>query len=497
MKSMMMVLAGACALAAGAAVKPASIFADKMVLQRDKPVRVWGTADAGEEVSVSFGGKSASAKAGADGAWRVDLPAFAASKEGRALAVKGKYDKIVFRDVLVGEVWFVCGQSNTELPLWGGTPHFRDGYGASTAQMQRKPFVRFAYTSNYRWSVEPKKEFAQQVQWKEFNKENLMGGHSFSAMGVYYALELYSALDIPVAVIGSYWGGTRIEPWTPRCGFESVPSCKAEAEWKVLDAAAAQADAKFRFHQHPHQQPTVLWNEQVAPWAPFQIKGFIWYQGCSNAGEYSRYCDMMHALYNGLAKKFENRDLKLYFVQLAPWGFGDIAKIQEAQAKFDAEEPNAGMAVINDAGNLADIHPNNKLVVGKRLALHALKRDYGFSDIVADSPTLKAWKIVDGKFVLTFNDANGWYLYNPDWAASNGFEVAGADGKWVPAKIDNLAVKTQKAYQSNGVIKGADLVIVADGVAEPKKLRYLYSSPWFGALYSDAGLPLGAFHIGE
>ena len=485
MKNVLLMMAGACVFAAGAAVTPASIFGDGMVLQRDKPVRVWGKAAAGEAVTVAFAGRTAQTQAAADGAWRVELPAFAASKEGRTLEIKGATNAVSFKDILVGEVWFVCGQSNTECPLWGNNPHFRDAFGASTAMMQKKRCVRFARTSNYRWSTTPKTAFDQKVEWKEFTRENLMQGSSFSAMGAYYALELYSALDIPVAVIGSYWGGTRIEPWTPRCGFESVPTCKTEA-----------AHQPNRQDRRGHQQPMVLWNEQVAPWTPFQIRGFIWYQGCSNAGEYGHYCDLMHALYNGWAKAFANPDLKLYFVQLAPWGFGDIAKIQEAQAKFAAEEKNAGMAVINDWGNLADIHPNNKLVVGKRLALHALKKDYGFADIVADSPTLKTWKIEGDRFVLSFNDANGWSLYDPNWTPDNGFEIAGADGKWVKAQIVNLSVD-RRSNRSGGVINGRDLIVSAPGVAAPKKLRYLYSRPWFGAVYSDAGLPLGAFHIGD
>ena len=235
----------------------------------------------------------------------------------------------------------------------------------------------------------------------------------------------------------------------------------------------------------------------VAPWTPFAIRGFIWYQGCSNASEGHGYADKMHALYNGWAKEFKNPDLKLYFVQLAPWGFDKIATIQEGQAIFAASEKNAGMAVINDRGNLADIHPNDKETVGQRLALLALKRDYGFTNIKADSPTLKSWKIEGDKFVLSFNDVESWYLYNWDWAVSSGFEIAGEDGKFVPAKIDNLKVKEQKGYQSNGVIQGKDLVVRADGVAQPKKLRYLFSRPWYGALHNEADLPLGAFHIGD
>ena len=155
------------------------------------------------------------------------------------------------------------------------------------------------------------------------------------------------------------------------------------------------------------------------------------------------------------------------------------------------------MAVINDVGNLRDIHPNDKQTVGERLALLALKRDYGFADLKADSPTLRSWKVEGDKFVLSFNDVEGWYLYNGDWSTSTGFEIAGADGKFVPAKIANLRMWKPERGESRGQIDGRDLVVVADGVKEPKKLRYLFSRPWKGTLYNEVNLPLGAFHIGD
>ena len=480
-------LAVAGVFAVEAKVKMGVPFTDGMVLQRDRAVPVWGTADAGEKVKVAFAGQTRETTADAQGAWRVNLAPLAASCEGRTLTA----NDVAVKDVLVGEVWFCAGQSNTEVPLWGGNSHFRDGKGAMRARMTHKPLVRYCYQSNYRLSVTPKKTAPRPVEWKPFTPNNLMQGSSFSAMGVYFALEVHNALGIPVGIVGTYWGGTRIEPWTPASGFAAVPALKHLADSKLVDAAAAEEMKKAgKTPPTLSQQERVLWNEMVNPWTPFAVRGLIWYQGCSNAGEGLAYADKMHALYRGWAKEFENPGFRLYFVQLAPWGFEGIAKIQEGQAKFAAEEKNAGMAVINDVGNLHDIHPNDKETVGQRLALFALNRDYGFADVRADSPTLRSWKVEGDRFVLSFDHAEGWYYYTPDGSPVNGFEIAGPDGRFVAAKLVN-------AKKGRGLIEGRDLIVSAPGVTEPRKLRYLYSRPWTGTVYSDAALPLGAFHIGD
>ena len=481
-----------------AAATAAAVFNDRMVLQRERPVPVWGMAAPSERVKVSFAGQDVTGVADGTGRWRVDLRPMKASKEGRDLVISSANQTIgqsnnrtIFHDVLVGEVWFASGQSNMELPIWGVSPHRRDEYGAQVVQTLRNPYVRYAKTANYKWSETPKADFAEPVVWKDFTKENLLnqrdewGRGTFSAIGVYYALELYHALDVPVGVIGAYWGGTRIEPWIPKEGFDSITN-------GATLAARKRSDAK--------QNACVLWNEQVAPWAPFAIRGVIWYQGCTNVGDSGDYCGLMHALYNGWSKAFGRNDLKLYFVQLAPYRYDgklsdDFPLLQEAQEKFAAEEPNAGMVVTSDVGNPEDCHPNRKLVVAKRLSLLALKRDYGFDDIVADSPTLRSWKVEAEKFVLSFDHVTRWSMYSPDFSVDSGFEVAGTNGVWRPAELVNLAVREKGRYQSKGFVNGCDLVVAAKDVPQPVRLRYLHREPWYGALQNEVGLPLGPFHV--
>ena len=474
---------------ASAAVKLATPFADGMVLQRDAKTAVWGTADAGEKVTVSFAGQTLETTAGADGKWLVRLAPMSASKEGRVL----KANDVEIRDVLVGEVWYCCGQSNTELPLVAGNPHFSDREGRLVAGITRLENVRYVYASDYKWSPVPRETAKYSVKWRKFTPENLGNSPSFSAMGVSFAISLYCALDVPVGIVGSYWGGTNIDAWTPREGYEGAPeSLRYTFDYPVVAADKWTDACKKGPIGAPQQQPTVLWNEMVEPWCPMTMKGFIWYQGCHNAGEAQFYCDKMHALYNGWSKKFQNPDLKLYFVQLAPFSCS-WWNIQMAQAKFAAEEKNAGMVVSADVGNNADIHPVDKGPLGRRLAALALNRDYGFDKLVADSPTIREVRADGDKLVLSFDHADGWYVYNADWRIDVPFELAGEDGAFRPAIIVNANGGAEKtiAWKTNGSVRGRDLLLKAEGVAEPKKVRYLFNKPWTGNVYSAAGLPLG------
>ena len=495
MKSLFLLTFAFAVLGLHAKVKLAAPFGDGMVLQREMPIRVWGEADAGEKVKVKFGDASVETVADASGKWMVELPAMKASKTGRRL----KANDASISDVLVGEVWMCAGQSNTDCPIWGGSPRYRDGWGAMMLTTTDRPFVRVVKTRRA-MALEPKLDI--KVKWRKMTPALWdlckAGWKMPSAMGFYYALELANALDIPIGLIDSSWGGTNIDTWTPRSGYKGLEGLDMERDWKIVP----QEEWKPEMAKGPislaHKQTSALWNGMVAAYAPMSIRGFIWYQGCANASEHKRYANKMQALYNGWSTEFRNPDLSLYFVQLAPWGYKGIARIQEAQAKFAAQEKNAAMTVIIDVGNLNDIHPNDKRTVAKRLSLHALKRNYGWKHIQNESPTLKSWKIEGNKFILSFDNAEHFYVYNPDRSLKVGFEVCGEDGVWKPAKITNYKpTKMEDKLYYLGQVDGKDLVVEADGVESPKKLRYLHSAPWFGSLYSEACLPVGAFHIGD
>ena len=462
-------------------------FADNMVLQRGRAVPVWGVADPGEAVTVSFAGQTKKTKAGADGKWRVVLDQMEASAENRVLKIAGANNSEKIRNVLVGEVWFASGQSNMECPIWGPSSRYRDGQGAVMTAMTVRRNIRYAKNER-KWSATPLTD--GKGVWRDFSPESFKATfkNNLSAVAFYYALGLYDALGVPVGIIDSSWGGTNIDAWTPRSGYVNHPELADVAAYPVVQDWKPEMK-KGPIHSE-QQQPTVLYNAMVAGWAPFAIRGMIWYQGCYNAGmDAPRSCDKMHALYDGWSKEFDNPGLKLYFVQLAPFK-SSWFNLQMQQAKFAAEEPNAALVTTCDVGNSWDIHPNDKEPVARRLLLHALKRDYGFDNIIDDSPTLKSWKVEGNKFVMSFDNASRWYAYNADRSEASGFEIAGKDGKFVPAKIANKG--------ANSTIYGPekDLVVSAPEVAEPCRLRYLASTPFIGSLYSfDSGLPLGPFEI--
>ena len=467
-------------------------FKDKLVLQRDMPVPVWGWAEPGEKVTVSFAGHTVSGTAGKDGKWMVRLPKLKACAENRVM----KVNDVTVKDVLVGEVWFCSGQSNTELPLIGWHPHFTDREGRMVAQLTREPQIRYAFCSSYTWSTTPKAtlECKDYPCWKEFNKENLVPWPSFSAMGVYFALQLHHSLDVPVGIVGAYWGGTNIDAWTPRSGYAGKPRLKETAAFKVVSQEEWKDEMKKGPINEARQQPCVLWNEMLAPWTPFAAKGLIWYQGCNNQGEGDLYCDKMHALYDGWAKEFENPNLKLYFAQLAPW-IQSWWGIQMAQQKFADEEPNAGLVPTCDIGNNADIHPNEKGTLGRRLAALALQRDYGWDDIVADAPKVVKARAVGREVVIDCDHVKSWLLYNWDWDVAHGFEIKDENGQWHKALFLNAndGNRSKNPFYTIGKVEGREIHLAADNVWEPKGVRYLHEHPWSGFLYADSGLPLGPF----
>ena len=471
--------------AAEGKVRFAPPFGDGMVLQRGMPVAVWGRAPAGEEVSVSFAGNTVKAVADAKGAWKCRLPAMEASAESRTLAVTGKGGSHAVRDVLVGEVWLMGGQSNAECPFWQEKGvRYRDVKGGMMAQFYRMPQVRFT---------------AAPGVWRECVPSNLVDvtldatkrSTSFSAIGVYFAAQLHQVIGVPVGMIGEYVRGSGIDTWIPREGYVMQGGFEDMLEWKRIPQKEwTKACIKYPIVRCG-EQPSTYWEGRMARWTPYTFRGALWHQGCSNA-EDPRYCEKLHALYSGWSRLFENPGMSFYLVEIGR-GDGSFFNLQRLQARFADEEPNAALAPANDVGNPKDGHGNDKETMARRLLLHALRRNYGFEDVRNEPPVVKSAKAEGGRAVLKVGHARTLYVYNASAKdLKTSFELAGEDGVWHHAEIENF---TKTAWSMEGYIAAAEIVLKAKGVDRPRRARYLHEKDSRTNVYNDVCLPLLAFEV--
>lgn len=468
----------ALAASARADVKLASIFSDGMVLQCDMAVPVWGWAEPGEEVTVAFGDQKKSTKTDEKGRWQIKLDALKASDKGAVLSVQGA-NAVELKDVLVGEVWICSGQSNMEWAL-GGSLNGKDEVAAAN-HAQIRLFNVPGHTTA------PLPQDKCDGRWEVCEPKSAAG---FSAVGYFFGRRLQKELNVPIGLVGSNWGGTRIEPWTSPDGFRSVEQLK-----EITD----QVDAYTADTKVDGGSPSAIYNAMIHPLAPFAMRGAIWYQGESNGGEGESYYHKTRALVNGWRKLF-NPELAFYWVQLAnfqkpnddPAGGDGWAKLREAQRKA-LDIDHTGMAVIIDIGEAGDIHPRNKQDVGWRLAQWALHQTYGKQDVVPSGPLYKSHKVEGNAIRVSFDHVGGGLIVGekkglePVAEVKGGklarFAVAGADKKW---------------YWADATIDGNDVIVRSADVSNPVAVRYAYSMNPVGAnLYNKEGLPASPFRTDD
>lgn len=416
---------------AQADVKLPSILGSHMVLQRDKPLPIWGHAGPGEEVTVQLNDKSAKTKADEKGAWKVELPAMNADGKSHKLIVTGK-NKIELDDILIGEVWIGSGQSNMEWPLSAS----HDAKEAIPAADQ--PKIRLFHVPKVQ-TPQPASDI--KASWQVCTPKTV---GSFSGVLYHFGLALQKELGVPIGLINSSWGGSPIEPWT------------------VTENGSGG-----------------MHNGMIAPLQPFAIRGVIWYQGESNVGQGLKYRDKMEALIKGWRKTW-GPEMPFYFVQIAPFaGYGgeSLPPLWEGQVA-SLKIPRTGMAVITDlVPNLGDIHPPNKKDVAHRLALWALAKDYGKKDLVYSGPLYKSMKVDGNKIRLKFAHVGGG-LKARDGKPLSEFQIAGSDGKFVPAEA---------------VIEGDSIVVHAKDVESPTQVRFGWRKIANPNLVNKEGLPASPF----
>ena len=416
-------------------VKLPNVFGSNMVLQSDVPVPVWGWADPGEEVTVRFGSTKKTVKADDQGNWRVTLKKLKASrKRGKQMEIKGKNSSIVFQNILIGDVWVGSGQSNMEWPVRATRK------GGEMIRSAKYPAIRLFLIPKVQKGAPDKNVNAF---WKICTPATVP---NFSAVLYYFGLKLQADLKVPMGLIASSWGGSRIEPWTVNAGSNAGGG---------------------------------MYNGMIAPIVPYAIKGAIWYQGESNVGNGLGYHDLKKNLVEGWRRVWK-QELPFYYVQIAPWsgyGGGQLPGLWEGQTK-SLTIPDTGMAVITDlVDNVGDIHPQMKLEVGRRLALWALARTYGKKKVVFSGPLYKSMEVEGKRIRIHFAHTAG-KLGSRDGKALREFQIAGIDGQFVAA---------------TAVIDKETVLVSAAGVSSPTQVRFGWHKLANPNLINKAMLPASPF----
>lgn len=484
------------AVAAHANVELAPVYGDHAVIQRDRPVPVWGTAEPGEQVSVAFRGSSATVVAGKNGRWMATIGPFSASGEGAPLVVEGK-NRVRLDDVVVGDVWLCSGQSNMELPVSMALDAKKEIAAAHYPLVRQ---IRFRHVPTPMPLTRP-----PNTGWLSAEPKSV---GDFSAVAYFFAREMSGRLNIPIGIVQSTYGGTPIEAWiSPEAlakdpaypavdarqkGATAVPFTvrkarydEACAEWEKGErmAAAAGPAAHDRYLKEHGKPPSPLWpqcessalfNAMIDPIVPCALRGVLWYQGESNADHPAEYRSLFQTLITSWRGYFRDSELPFYWVQLPdfetnePW-----AKLREAQSEA-LVLPHTAQAVAIDVGDPHNIHPRNKQAVGHRLAL--IVRAKLFSEAVEWSgPLFESVEREGSALRVHFSHAKGLAAESGQVGA---LEIAGSDRHFHPAA---------------GRIEGESIVISSPEVAEPVAVRYAFQSAPHANLYNAAGLPACPF----
>jgi sialate O-acetylesterase len=491
--SVALALTSRCVSVARADVRLPALFSDNAVLQQGMRVPIWGWADEGEEVAVSFRGQKAKAKA-RDGKWMVKLHNLKAGGPD-TLTVSGK-NTIALKNVLVGEVWICSGQSNMEWPL--------------SRSYESQADIAASANPNIHLFTVPKLKASTPVNdvkasWQECNSQTIPG---FSAVAYYFGRELQKARNVPVGLVHTSWGGSPAEVWMS----EKVLSTNPDYQRNILDKYSADLKvyqaASEKFNQEteelkkqgqtqtkkppaaPYWKPTELYNGMIAPLIPYAFQGAIWYQGESNAGRAHEYRTLFADMISNWRRDWGQGNFTFLAVQLAPWDKNkkrsleqitekpedsDWAELREAQSIATQVLPKVGMAVITDVGDKDDIHPTKKVPVGARLALAA--RGIAYREKMEYSgPVYQNIKVKDGKAVLSFLHVDGG-LEARD-GQLKGFAICGEDKKFIWA---------------NAEIQGNKVVVSSPAVVKPVAVRYGWSDYPVVNLWNKDGLPASPF----
>ena len=428
-----------------------------MVLQQNAEVKLWGWAKPFEPVHITMSWNSDTIKTSGDrlGMWKAVIQTTDAGGP-HTIGLKG-YNEVVINDILMGEIWLCSGQSNMEWSAGSGIDNAEEAIAGAN-----QPQVRL-FSVNLRTAAAPQIDL--EGEWVVCTPETMK---YFSAIGYFFGKEIHSNLNVPVGIINSSWGGTPAETWTSE---------------KVIQSDQQLNEVANKMDTVPWgpTEPGRIFNAMIHPLIPFKLAGVLWYQGEGNVGFPGNYEYLLKTMISSWRKDW-GFEFPFYFVQIAPYKYGrpvEGAYLRDSQRKVLALS-NTGMVVVSDIGNIDDIHPRNKIDVGKRLANLALHQTYGMSEKPISGPLYKKLEIEKGKARVYFDHAEGGL--KSDEKNLSYFLIAGED---------------EVFYKAKATIDGSSVMVSSREVKNPVAVRFAWSNTAEPSLKNQAGLPTSTFRTDD
>ena len=465
-------------------LKMSPLYADEMVMQRREPIVFRGTANAGEQVKVTFLGKKETTKVKTNGQWEVSFPAMEAGGPYE-VHIATKAQQRTIRHIYIGEVWLCSGQSNMEFPVSQSTSAHNDLATAAKQPLLHlfNMYTRFP-TNAEKWD---------ETTLDAVNKLALMGGNTwetanentvknFSAVAYHFGKALADSLKVPVGIICNAVGGTTTESWIDRNTLEwQFPSILYDwyhgdfgqpwARQRALQNIALAP--KTALQRHPYE-PCYMFEAAMLPLKDYAIRGVAWYQGESNAHNIELHARLFRLLEKSWRHFFHRQKLPFLVVQLSSLNRPSWPEFRDSQRRLSTKLPETWLTVTSDLGDSLDVHYRNKQPVGERLALQALHHVYEHH-LVSEGPTCIKARAVDNLVYLYFENAHGLQAKG---GALQGFEVAGDDGVYYAAKAE---------------IEGESVIVSSDKVPNPRAVRYGWQPFTRANLINSASLPCSTF----
>lgn len=440
-------------------VKPATLFADNMVLQQQqKALQIWGTASPNKQVKIltSWNNRSYSTPSTSNGQWRTTIETPPAGGPYSITFDDGT--KTTLSNILIGEVWICAGQSNMEMPMKGFKNQPLEEGTNMDIMLSANPNIRIfnvAHDTTLTLKTDVKGE------WQTAVPASI---RDFSAAAYYFGRMVQGVLDIPVGIVTVDWGGSAIESWMSKEMLADFKDVKIPTAIKTGEA--------------PQRTSTIIYNGMLHPMIGLNARGMIWYQGESNIDNPTQYKALFEKFVTSIRELWNIGEFPFYYTQIAPYYHYKVnsALLREAQMEAESQIPNVGMIVTMDAGCKQCIHPMKKKVIGERLALQALVRTYGIEGTAAQSPVYKEMTIKKDTVVLKFDKA-----------------PMGLTSYYKPIQLFKVAGENRKFHPAKAWIKFDKIYLLSEQVKNPVATRYAFENYVEGELFSVEGLPVSSF----